>query len=952
MIGVRLFIVLAILVQGKIAFSQYYSTGQEAASIRWKQIKTEHVKLIFPDYYESRARQLVSYLDTVYKYANNSLNYYPKRIPVIMHTQSATSNAVVAWAPKRMEFYTTPPQDMYAQPWLEQLSLHEYRHVGQIEKLNQGPTKVISCLFGQQGTAAILGLYVPIWFMEGDAVVTETGLSHSGRGRVPLFEMNLRTQVLERGPYKYDKAILGSYRDFIPNQYELGYFLVAEGRRNYGTQLWEHSLNRVARRPYMVTPFQKGIRDISGKRKLPFYAECMSGLEERWKVQDSLTNIDQAVRISPASKHYTNYNHPRFISADEILALKSSIDDIPRFVKIDSAGNEEVIFTPGFLKSETISYAESKICWVETRPDLRWSNRSNTVIRIYDVSSSKVQTLNNGLRLFAPALNQDGTNIIAVHVDSLDHYTMVLLDALNGEIQHKIPMPADVFPLTPVWAGDDQIIAVLVSENGKSLTKFDLGSGRSTMLLEWDFTEFSQPYYHAPYVYITAAWSGISNIYAFHLDDGSIHKVSAARFGAVDACISDDGSAMVYADYASEGSRIVKLKLDPKNWMRLEEVQDHSIGLYKSIAAQEIVVPPWSAVDTSADQGKKYSKIGNLFNFHSWAPLSINASTYSIHPGVSIMSQNLLSSSFLSAGYSYNVNEQAGKIYGTYTYAGWFPIIDLGVDYGLRRDYAYLPEKTEVKWDETNLRAGVRLPLNFRRGKYYAGMQLSVYGNQGFRRMKKGIPVEFRKPDIFSSGYSFSIYRQIKSNFRDIFPRWGQSVALYYRHTPFLGDNNSYIAAATLGLYFPGLFRHQGLNVYAGYQQREIGYYKFSDIVPYPRGVSGKQDQELLSLRGTYAFPIAYPDWSIGPVIYMKRIRANLFYDHSFGWIGNNLRQYSSVGTDLLAEIHILRFVAPFELGVRAAYLPEDESMYWGFLMSIGFSSFYVSGSGGEPKLY
>jgi len=933
---------LVFLIPGKIAVSQYFSTGQEPASIRWRQIKTEHVKLIFPDYYELRARKLAAYLDSVYNYVGNSLDYHPKHISLILHTQSSKSNAMVAWAPKRMEFYTTPPQDMYAQPWLEQLSLHEYRHFVQVEKMNQGSTKVISWIFGQQGTAAIVGMYLPFWFIEGDAVVIETGLGYSGRGRDPLFEMRLRAQILEKGLYSYDKAVLGSYRNFIPGTYELGYFLVAEGRRKYGTSLWIHSLNMVAKRPYMVTPFQKGIKDISGMRKLPFYETSLAGLKQRWDVQDSITKVEDVRQISPSTRYYTDYRHPAIINKAELVALKSGLDDISRFVKIDDKGNEEVIFTPGFLLSETVSYAAGNICWAETRSDLRWANRSYTVIRIFDMETGKARTLNNRLRLFAPALNADGTKVVAVHVDSLDQYALVILDALSGEIRKKMPTPADVFPLTPVWAGNDLILTVLVSENGKSLAKFDVSSGRNKIFLDWDFTEISQPSFHAPYVYFTAAWSGISNIYALNLEKASLHMVSSARFGAVDACISNDGKTMAYADYTAKGYRIVQLPLEPKNWIHFEDVENHSIGLYKTIAAQETIVPPWSEIPPSDDPGKKYSKIGNLFNFHSWAPLSINASTYAINPGVSIMSQNLLSSSFLSAGYSYNLNEEAGKIYGIYTYSGWYPIIDLSVDYGLRRDYAYLPDKTEAKWNETNLKAGLRLPLDFKRGKYYAGLQVSAYANQGFRRMKEGITLKFKKPDIFSMGYGFSMYRQIKSNFRDIFPRWGQSMGLYYRHTPFQGDDMSYLAAATLSLYFPGIIRHQGLNIYAGYQHREITYYKFADIVRYPRGMTGMQDQDLLSFMGTYAIPIAYPDWSIGPVLYMKRIRANLFYDYAFAWNSGKQDTYNSLGADLLTEVHLLRFIAPFEIGVRSAYLPDEDAFYWSFLFSVGFSSFYI----------
>jgi hypothetical protein len=151
-----------------------------------------------------------------------------------------------------------------------------------------------------------------------------------------------------------------------------------------------------------------------------------------------------------------------------------------------------------------------------------------------------------------------------------------------------------------------------------------------------------------------------------------------------------------------------------------------------------------------------------------------------------------------------------------------------------------------------------------------------------------------------------------------------------------------------MNLYFPGILRHQGLNIYAGYQQRAIGIYKFGDILAYPRGVSGRQDEELVSVRSTYALPLAYPDLSIGPVLYIKRIRANLFYDHAFTINSGNAEDVSAVGGDLLAEIHILRFPAPLEIGVRYAYLPDDASPYWSFLLSVGFSSFYVNAATGS----
>jgi len=301
------------------------------------------------------------------------------------------------------------------------------------------------------------------------------------------------------------------------------------------------------------------------------------------------------------------------------------------------------------------------------------------------------------------------------------------------------------------------------------------------------------------------------------------------------------------------------------------------------------------------------------------------------------MSQNLLSSSFLTAGYSYDLNEEAGKVYASYSYQGWYPVIDVYADYGLRRQFASHPTETEVSWNETNVNVGMRLPVDLRRGRYYAGITPSIYANQIFRKMRPGSLQEFKEANIVSGKYAVSMYRQIKRVKRDIYPKWGQSLYLYYYDTPFDSPDYSSLFASIASLYFPGIFRHHGINIYGGYQYRIIGNYKFADKVSYPRGISGQQDEQLYSFRGTYAFPIAYPDWSIGPVIYMKRIRGALFYDYAIGLNHVSDNYYNSMGADLITEVHLLRFLAPFEFGVRGIYLPDDEIIAWNFLFGIGF---------------
>ena len=162
---------------------------------------------------------------------------------------------MVPIAPLRAEFYEMPSQNIYPQIWQDQLTLHEYRHVVQINKMRQGMTQGLYYIFGEQGVALVMGLWLPFWFIEGDAVYSETILSKSGRGRVPEFIYTLKAQVLDKKIYKYDKASFGSYKDFVPDHYTLGYQLVAKGIENYGIEMWDRTLDRVARRPYYLVPF-------------------------------------------------------------------------------------------------------------------------------------------------------------------------------------------------------------------------------------------------------------------------------------------------------------------------------------------------------------------------------------------------------------------------------------------------------------------------------------------------------------------------------------------------------------------------------------------------------------------------------------------------------------------------------------------------------------------------
>ena len=658
-----------------LLYGQYYNLGQDPASLNWREITTPHFHIIYPENFEPKAHEMTPTLDYIYSHGAKTLAFEPKCVPLIMHNYTIVPNAVTAWAPARVEMYTSPPQDTYAQDWLDQLMIHEYRHVVQIDRANQGFTKGLSWLTGELAAPLVNGLFVPPWFLEGDAVCTETALSHSGRGRVPGFEMPLRTQVTKLGAYSYDKATLGSYRSFVPDKYELGYMLVANVRRKYTYNAWVTALNQVARKPFVITPFNQGLKKSTGYRKEQLYLVTMQEMDSMWKYQDSKTKKTQYSQLSAIkTKKYENCKYPFYINDTLVLAEYTSLDDIARFVIVGPDGYKKIIATPGYLSSEIYSVVNcpadanqnlkedkvysgnhTKIAWTELISDPRWDQRTYSIIRIYDGNTGKINDLTWNSRYFAPAFSPDGLRLAAERVDPTGMNTIVLIDELSGHETDTIISSKKDFYMTPSWSEDGNcIVFTQLDGNGKSIIIFNLKSRVFRTIIPATYIEISNPAFANDFVLFNGSYSGIDNIYAVNLLNNDVLQVTSAEFGAGFAAIRPDGKKIVYSNYLPTGYSLVEIAFNPGSCKKLDEIHNYAPSLYKYLVKEENSIVDSTMPKGDVYQSKPYKKIAHLFNFNSWAPAYINYMESVNGLGVSIMSQNDLSTATTIAGYKYD----------------------------------------------------------------------------------------------------------------------------------------------------------------------------------------------------------------------------------------------------------------------------------------------------------
>lgn len=179
---------------------------------------------------------------------------------------------------------------------------------------------------------------------------------------------------------------------------------------------------------------------------------------------------------------------------------------------------------------------------------------------------------------------------------------------------------------------------------------------------------------------------------------------------------------------------------------------------------------------------------------------------------------------------------------------------------------------------------------------------------------------------------------QIISPQKCIQSRWGQTLVLDYRHTPFDGYMMGDMMAVRSAFYFPGIGRHHNFYINASWQKNTLKPLKYVDIIEWPRGIRDEYLDRFLSASANYTLPLAYPDLHCGSVFYMKRIWANAFLDYASGVYSGSSKTLMTTGLELYTDIHILRFLAPFTIGGRCSYIPSENRFVPEFLYSMNLS--------------
>ena len=867
-LGSTVFAFLWVIAQGQ-------EFGGNPSSIKWRQINTDTARVIFPAGLESAGTRVATIIHDLQKSHTSAIGDRLRKINIVLQNQTTISNAYVGLGPYRSEFYLFAPQNSFALGslnWADNLSLHEYRHVQQYSNFNVGLSKVASVLFGQQGQALANAASVPNWFFEGDAVFNETSLSRQGRGRIPNFFNGFESLYRQGKKYSYMKLRNGSLRNYVPGHYELGYLLTAYGREKYGADFWGKVSHDAAAFKPLFYPWQGAVKKYAGVSYQQFAADAFAFYNGKWQQAKG-----QPVEyITPAQKNYvTNYKYPYIDSDGSIIVLKTSYRRIPAFYKISKDGKEKKIAVRDIANDDYYSYNNGKIVYSSYKADTRWGYREYSDIKMTDATTGKTKKITNKERYFSPDISHDGKKIITVEMRTNQMSNLIAVSP-EGETLFRSKAERGIVYTYPKFSANDSFVySPARNKDGKmSLLKIALATGKQTQLFPFSNRIIGFPTVQGDTIFFTGTYRGSDEIWAFIESENKTFRVAVNPTGFYQAVYDNAGKRLITANFTANGYRLATIDDNALLWQQADEKEDALPDLYVSKALEQEDRATLENIQTRNFAVKKYNKAFNLLNFHSLQP------TYS-DPEISVtlLGENILNTLRTELSYTYNRNESSHRGGINAIYGGWYIQPMAGVSQTWSRNVYYNADTTFF-YNEFNANAGLQLPLNFSAGRQYRYLTLS--GTLNNQQVKwSGIGKDFLRNQSFNFWQGQVQYAgQIQKAAQHIYPRWAQTLLIRYRSILNKYAANQFLASGYF--YLPGFHVNHSIILSVAYQQRDtMKEYLFPNSFAFSRGYSSVDFPRMWRFGSNYHFPLLYPEWGFGNIVYFKRIRANGFYDYT-----------------------------------------------------------------------
>ena len=613
---------------------------------------------------------------------------------------------------------------------------------------------------------------------------------------------------------------------------------------------------------------------------------------------------------------------------------------------------------------------KNHIYWSESITNNAADIEDFSVIMSFDILTGKTRALQRRAKYFNPAPSTTGDTLAVAEYPVTGGSFLTFLSSDTGEPLFRIKAPGKGQIRESVFVGDTVYCSVIL-EDGIGIFSISLPEREWSMTVAPQHQSISGLKAYKDNLYFSSDLDGVLNIYRYDLGADPLLKMTNSGYGADYPYFDPSGKVLYYCEYGLDGYRPVKAEYaqlsntaadfsTPYKWPLAEIISAQSKERLDSTLTDSAPAST-DILNPEKYPSKKYNKLLHSFRIHSWFPVYVDVDrimSFSFERfsqvaslGATILSQNTLGSVITSLSYGY---VKDSYYTGKYFHSGHFSI-DTRIIGNLALEARFDVNERNAMTNVYDLTLGGQYyyenpdtPLLSASAMLYWPLRLNSRG--WYRSLTPFVSWNFTNDRYFAYAYSLSdnslqaldnhyiMRHQLQFGLSygqtlptagsQIYPRWGFGITVRGVTSPGSGRYFKDLIYANGYAYLPGFTRQQGLKIgFTAQMQMMQDKYLTSSIASLPRGYNRYSYADTyINLTADYAIPIYLGDFSLGPILYVKRLQLIPFADYAMEFNqGGSLTDYFSYGADILLDFNIIRLSFPISAGVRYARTGPNE---------------------------
>ncbi|MEM8607738.1 MAG: hypothetical protein AAGF92_11560 [Myxococcota bacterium] len=537
----------------------------------WRSVRSEHFEVNYPEPLGLLARRVLTVAERANTRLVPLLGHQPKkRVQITLTDQSGSANGsarVINY--NQIRLFASAPNDLSIlgdfDDWMTILITHEQTHIIHLDKIGGIPA-VVNEILGKVWAPNALQ---PTWLIEGIATYFESSLTSGGRIRSTLFEMYMRMAVLDGDIAHFDT--LNNRTDYWPQgnfPYLYGSRFVTWLVERYGEGFIEDMATWYGSRaiPYSINRMAQRLTGLTFEELYFMWVDDMKAQYGALAREIRSAGIVQGERLTFEGQFVRGL---RFQDDDRLLYYVADGRSDPQIRRMDLADANRL---ERLVRSAGESYPT-----VSPDGDIYFESADGyrgdiyfyfDLFRYAPRKPSKRVRLTHGLRARYPDVSPDGRHVVYVRNEaSTQTLWMSELSDIEGTKELLVDSKRFEQIYTPKFSPDGTRVAYSAWLEGgyRDIHVMDLATREVTRVTH-DRAQDTGPAWSPDgrRLYFSSDRTGIANIYAWNVDDGTLVQVTNLISGAYTPAPSPDGKRLAYIGYSSVGFDVFLMDLDPE----------------------------------------------------------------------------------------------------------------------------------------------------------------------------------------------------------------------------------------------------------------------------------------------------------------------------------------------------------------------------------------------------